>query len=259
MTVRESALRRRMLNQYESYSNWGPRPASRQGSACVAARRKGILIAPVMLLIQTCAADAGMPEPSAVLYGRVTVNGVDIHAPDDVTVLARVDGVPKAIGSYHMGDRPTAGDDYVLAMRLESLFDGSPQSDNAAVVGQTAHLVVKTPDGVEHDAGTYLLAGNGTVELRDLVVGSTCTGRETISKGRCAERNGRLTLTVALKNGRPGDSFVVRLDGGESKSGTVNNRGKGKAKFNDRPNGESGSATATWGCGAQNTKAYACP
>lgn len=62
----------------------------------------------------------------------------------------------------------------------------------------------------------------------------------------------------------PGGAFnnvitVMPLTHGDQFPGTLNSRGKGKAKFNNRPTGDSGVASATWGSGAVGEKEYACP
>ncbi|MCG3131847.1 MAG: hypothetical protein FLDDKLPJ_02657 [Phycisphaerae bacterium] len=87
-----------------------------------------------------------------------------------------------------------------------------------------------------------------------------CTGAEKLKKAKCTDRNGENQLKVSLTGGRPGDTFVVTLSSdGDSKAGTINSRGKGKAKFNNRPPGDSGVASAEWGCGAVDEKEYTCP
>ncbi|MCG3130073.1 MAG: hypothetical protein FLDDKLPJ_00821 [Phycisphaerae bacterium] len=88
--------------------------------------------------------------------------------------------------------------------------------------------------------------------------GGDCAGSERISATRCRQKNGVNKLVVKLAGGVPGDTFVVRLSGGERQSGTVRDTGKGKAKFRGAPSG-AGDATATWGCGATDTKGYDCP
>lgn len=176
-----------------------------------------------------------------------------------MTILARVDGVRDPIGAYHMGDVSGAGDNYVLRLRLESLADGLPQSDDAGVIGQTAMLLIRTGDGAELDAGTYPLTQSGAIETRDLSASSGCTGNEKIGAAKCVEKRGKITLTIKLVRGMPGDAYQIDLTTGDAKSGVLNTRGKAKEKFKDRAPGESGTATAAWGCGAVKTKDYACP
>jgi len=85
-----------------------------------------------------------------------------------------------------------------------------------------------------------------------------CTGDEMIKKTKCKEKRGVNVLRVKLVKGSGGDSFTVKLDSGEEVNGTLNGKGKGKAKFKGLSSGP-GKATATWGCGAEDTKDYACP
>ncbi|GIK17660.1 MAG: hypothetical protein BroJett003_26240 [Planctomycetota bacterium] len=86
-----------------------------------------------------------------------------------------------------------------------------------------------------------------------------CVGTERVAKTTCKDRNGANQLKVILAGGREGDTFTVTLTDDSSSSGTVNRRGKGKAKFNNRPPADSGDATASWGCGASDAKSYSCP
>jgi len=46
---------------------------------------------------------AGIPEPDAILYGAVTLSGVQVHQRDSVVVLARLTG-GQEIGRYDFGD-----------------------------------------------------------------------------------------------------------------------------------------------------------
>jgi hypothetical protein len=113
---------------------------------------------------------AGIPEPSLVLYGTLTVDQTTLTSSDQATVIARVSGVTLPVGSYTMGDNPAAQSNYVLRIRLESLADGSSQSDDAAVVGQTAQLFVHQGIGPERPAGTYPITASGIVARLDLAV-----------------------------------------------------------------------------------------
>ncbi len=111
---------------------------------------------------------AGIPEPDAILYGTVTINGTVQAALDDVTIIARIDGVPDPIGQYHMGDNSSAGDRYVLRMRLESLADGSTQSDNTALVGQTARIYAQQEDDPEQHVTDFVITEPGLVRELNL-------------------------------------------------------------------------------------------
>ncbi|MCC7293581.1 MAG: hypothetical protein IT449_16110 [Phycisphaerales bacterium] len=111
------------------------------------------------------------------------------------------------------------------------------------------------------DAGS---AGGDALELvggfwPGTVSAANCSGAERISKARCGERNASNLLKVILAAGVEGDAFTVTLSDGSTKSGVCNRRGKGKAKFNNRPAGDAGTATAEWGCGATDDASYVCP
>ncbi len=125
----------------------------------------------------------GIPEPSALLYGTISIDGLPVSAADDVTVIARVDGVLDAVGSYHMGDNPGASgqctdgaDCYALRLRLENLADGSSQSDDAALVSQTAHIYVQDGAGPELLAAEFVITDRGMIENVDLDVSSELLG-----------------------------------------------------------------------------------
>lgn len=91
------------------------------------------------------------------------------------------------------------------------------------------------------------------------ISGRDCSGSEQIRKAACKLRNGNNLLKVVLIGGVEADTFTVTLEDGATVSGTVNARGKGKAKFTNRPPGEAGTATARWGCGATAGRNYVCP
>ncbi len=120
-------------------------------------------------------ASAGIPLPDAVLYGRVFLDGVAATAQDDVTVIARVDGVPDPVGRFRVGESSVVGR-YVLRIRLESLADGSEQSDNAARVGQTANIFVKQGDEPEEQVGDLPLTAIGIMQRLDPSIQCGSTG-----------------------------------------------------------------------------------
>ncbi len=92
----------------------------------------------------------------------------------------------------------------------------------------------------------------GTVTVAPL-----CDGREAITSAKCRLRNGINKMTVKL-TGVVADTFTVSLSTGETKSGTIGDRGTGKAKFKNLAPGP-GTATARYGCGAEVTANYDCP
>ena len=99
-------------------------------------------------------------------------------------------------------------------------------------------------------------AGNPRSDRIDNIA-TALRSNETISKAKCKTKRGNRKLLVKLLGGLPGDSFVVDLTSGQQKDGSLNGKGKGKAKFNGLPAGN-GTATVTWGCGNQKEKAYVC-
>ena len=126
---------------------------------------------------------AGVPLPDAILYGRITINGQLITASDDVTVIARVDGVANPIGSYKMGQLSPPGDHYVLRNRLEAAVAGSPASTNAAEIGQTAHLFVRQ-GSTEVFAADVTLSSIATVvnlDLDVLILPANCVADKVVN------------------------------------------------------------------------------
>ena len=149
-------------------------------------RSATIALGPLIAITFARMASAGIPEPPAVLHGQVFLDGQQVQSADDVTIVARSSDVALPIGTYHMGDNAAAGDNYVLKLRIESLIDGQTQSDNAALVGQTADLFVRVADGPERSAGQVDLPAPGLVENRDLIV-------ET-AFGTCADEDGDIDM-----------------------------------------------------------------
>lgn len=152
---------------------------------CAGRRWRGIhrgRVRPVLGVLSTFTlfgiALAGIPEPPVVLHGQITLDGQPVHGSDDVTILARVNGVPLPVGTYKMGDIPAAGDHFVLRLRVESLSGGQPPANDAAPIGQTADLFVRVAQGPETFAGQYVLTAAGVVQQRDVEVETTF--------GRCA-------------------------------------------------------------------------
>lgn len=117
-----------------------------------------------VLVIGGPIAKAGIPEPDLVLYGQVFFEGVlQTKADTNVSIIARVDGVTNPVGSYTMGKNAGAGDSYVLRIRLESLADGAIQSNDAALIGQTVHIIIKK-DTTEKPARDFVVPGRGHVQ-----------------------------------------------------------------------------------------------
>lgn len=84
-----------------------------------------------------------------------------------------------------------------------------------------------------------------------------CAGTEAVTKTRCVQKNGVNTLVVKVA-GKVGDFFLAELSSGAFQVGTINDRGKGKAKFKGVPSG-TGTVNVTFGCGVQAGAEYTCP
>jgi len=95
---------------------------------------------------------------------------------DPVTVIARVDGVPNPVGTYHVGDNPgatgqcTGGTDcYALQLRLETPVPDHPRGDDAAVIGDTVRIFVQTPTELI-EATPHSITTGGELVTLDLEV-----------------------------------------------------------------------------------------
>jgi len=130
-------------------------------------------------------AAGGIPEPDVVLYGNVCVNGQRVLSTSDVTILACVNCpgafVAPGIGSYKMGSSLPAGNQYALRLRIESLADGSTQSANAAVVGQTARIFLRQGAGTPTFIRAYPINNRGVFERSDITIGTACVLPNTVS------------------------------------------------------------------------------
>lgn len=109
------------------------------------------------------------------------------------------------------------------------IWDGVKETD----------VITATGSGVQSSLSPY---GMGTLKKP----GAGCTGKEKVNKKALCQGG---TYIAKLKGGAANDTFEVRLSSGQSKEGTLNNKGKGKAKFKKLSQGPKG-VTVTWGCGA---------
>ncbi len=132
--------------------------------------QKASLSVVVLSLCFLAEARAGIPQPSVILYGGITIEEVPVTAEDDVTVVAHVDGVVDPIGSYTMGDDPAAGDLYVLQVRVESLADGGIKT--GAEIGDTVWIHVQY-DTSDRRAAEVVITDRGMLIPLDLEV-SAC-------------------------------------------------------------------------------------
>lgn len=133
-------------------------------------RRVGTALALSLVLTVVTVGLAGVPQPDAIFYGSVTINGRVMTASDNVSVIGRVPGISQPVGRYRMGEGGTAGDNYVLRVRLEAPVTGSPQSPNAARLEQGLLLYVKQGSNPEVFATGVSLTAPGMLQQRDLSI-----------------------------------------------------------------------------------------
>ncbi len=137
----------------------------------------------IVMFVSTCpTAWGGIPLPDTVLYGPLTINGVPTIATDDVTLVARVDGVPDPVGSYQMGDNLGAGDEFALHIRIEST-QGGPRSPGVALLGETVHVFVQVDGGAEVMAVDYILTESGIAF--SFPIDATVDVGMTFQRGNC--------------------------------------------------------------------------
>lgn len=133
-------------------------------------RRVGTALALSLVLTVVTVGLAGVPQPDAIFYGSVTINSRVMTASDNVSVIGRVPGISQPVGRYRMGEGGTAGDNYVLRVRLEASVSGSPRSPNAARLGQSLRLYVKQGSNPEVFATGVSLTAPGMLQQRDLSI-----------------------------------------------------------------------------------------
>lgn len=104
-----------------------------------AARRRTLRLGAPLLLAATLArsSTAGLPEPDAVLWGTLTLDGTPITAQrTDVLLLARDPESNTTLASYRMGASPAAGDHFVLRIPLQSDLPPPPLPTSARLGSQ---------------------------------------------------------------------------------------------------------------------------
>jgi len=135
-------------------------------------KRQMLMVLILFANMHVCATWAQIPEPDAILYGIVRIDGIPRAAGDDVSVIARAAGVEEAVCAYHLGDDENAGDSYVLRIRLESLTDGTGKivfQDTDILIDQSVAIYVAS-EGLEVLAGTFTIGGRGIAQRFDLDV-----------------------------------------------------------------------------------------
>ena len=139
-----------------------------------------------VLAAVTSPASGGIPLPDAVLYSEAAIDGLAVDATDHVTILARYEG--NVVARYNMGDRPQAGDKFILRIPVESLADGSSPNPKAIRLGDTVEIFAVQNSiciGGEND-GEPCEAANDCVE-------GSCGDVESLLTTTCIEDQGSNT------------------------------------------------------------------
>jgi len=129
---------------------------------CTASRLSGIglrlLLASLTCGLATTPTHAGLPEPDALVYGTIALDGQAVTAADTHLVIeARHEANGPVVATTNMGAEPAAGNFYVLRIPMES---GLPlTSPLTAVVGDTLELCVV-------EAGTVVAETFFTISAR---------------------------------------------------------------------------------------------
>lgn len=110
-------------------------------------------------LVPGLALRAGLPEPDAVFYGAIALDGAFVTTTDtDVTVELSQTEQGLAVATYRMGDDPTIGDRYVLRATVES--SAPVNHPDATALGGSVWLVVKR-GGVIRDQRSHTITTRG--------------------------------------------------------------------------------------------------
>jgi hypothetical protein len=137
--------------------------------------RRFISLTLLTAILSVPVANASIPEPDVVLYGTVRIGGFEVTVFDNVDVFATHGSASDTpLGSYHLGDIPEAGDQYVLRIRLESLADGSAPSASAARIGDTVNIYGTIFSGPAELLATYEIVDRAIVRAYNLPF--TCGG-----------------------------------------------------------------------------------
>lgn len=122
--------------------------------------RIGCTILSMMILSEVVvSAEFRLPEPPAVIYGTVSIDGLQQHVDDNVTVFIQLPGSLDPIDSYHIGDDERYQDYYVLTVPLESL------------VNNNTTIVLKGTDlSISQNLEIYIVSPNLTTLARTFVI-----------------------------------------------------------------------------------------
>lgn len=120
----------------------------------------------LVALVAIAPALRAVPEPSTVLYGLVSIDGVAVDATrNDVTVEARRAGGGVLITSYTMGSSPQLGNFYRLSLPMESTRPTN--SPATSIIGDSVDVVVRE-NGIVKGQATYLIPSRGAIQRVDI-------------------------------------------------------------------------------------------
>ncbi len=226
--------------------------------------------------------DTGTSIALDPVTGHLYVGGhtVQIAARQDYTTVSYTSGGVQRWARTYNGTG--SADDLGLALAIDRLgrsfltgwsWGGGLSSNDYATVGYTedgADFAVErynSPSNQAEVATDVVVDGGGNVIITGASEGNyvtikyspfpRCSSDERIKKARCKSKRSGNKLTVKLVGGADSDSFRVVIGNGDHVDGTLNAKGRGKAKFNNVPSGDA-VATALFGCGAEVQEGYDC-
>ncbi len=113
------------------------------------------------------AALAGIPEPDAIYFGSVQVDGAPAANGTLISIREGSDGAGELLDEFTLGGVPSAGDLYVLRIPLEA-SEGGALSGGSAQVGDQGIVFV---NGIA--AGLVSIGSRGRVVRMDIAASST--------------------------------------------------------------------------------------
>jgi hypothetical protein len=133
-------------------------------------KRRILIVGLVLLGIYVGAVSAGIPEPDAIIYGAVTIDGFTKTADDNISISARILNPPQDLAIYQMGDIATAENNYVLNIPLEFLTESSKTVFSGAGVdiSEPVYIYITTADSTEYLADVVAITGRGHIQNKNI-------------------------------------------------------------------------------------------